>query len=417
MPSKGHRRGARLLSRRSAWRASNPFRDRRYTYLFSVGAAVNGIRWAEIFSFSLIAFELTGSPFVVVVVGLMRMVPLAFSAVVGLVAQRFTARRVIAAASAAACGVHAIVAGVAITGRLAAWHLAVVAFFSGIALAADFTVRRPLLGSIVPPATLGRAMSLDFTANTTTRMVGPAVAGFLLGGFGFPAVFLLGTLAYAGAVGFLTRVNLSDIEVPAGRGNWASLMDAYRFARGSRDITAVVVATITMNLFVFPYRQFVAVIGTTVLGLSAAQVGLLTAVEGAGMTIASLLMAAWIRPRHFVRALNVGVGLAAAGVVLFGISQSVALSSLAVLAIGIGAASFANMQPAVVISGSPSELRSRIMGLVGTLIGINPIGLLLLGWFSIGLGAAPAVIAIGSAGLAGSLLGGLRSRTPKGNDD
>jgi predicted MFS family arabinose efflux permease len=338
----------------------------------------------------------------------MRMVPMAFSAFVGLVAQRFSPRRVIGAASAAAGAVHCVVAYLAISGRLEAWHLAVVAFFSGVALAADFTIRRPLLGSIVPAAALGRAMSLDFSANTVARMVGPALAGFLLGGFGAPAVFVLGALAYAIALASLARVDLNDVEIPSGSGDWASLKEAYRFTRGSRGVMSVVLATITMNLFVFPYRQFVAVVGTAVLGLSAAQIGLLTAVEGAGMTAASLLMAAWIRPRRFVTALNLGVALAAAGVLLFGLSRSVLLSSIAVFAIGVGAAAFANMQPAVVVAESPAELRSRVMGLVGTLIGINPLGLLLLGWLAVGIGPAAAVTAIGSIGLAGSALGGAR---------
>jgi MFS family permease len=398
------------VSIHGATRSSNPFGDRRFAYLFSVGAAVNWIRWAEIFAFSLITFELTGSPFIVVVVGLVRMVPLVFSAFIGLVAHRISARRVIGASVTTAALLHAGVAALAITDRLSVWHLVLVAFASGVTLAVDFTVRRPLLGSIVSRDLLGRAMSLDFTANTVARMVGPALAGALLDSFGRPAIFVLGVIVYGVAIASLVPVDLSDVEVPASGADWAALREGYRFARRSPSVMSVVVTTIGINLFVFPYRHFVPVIGTEVLGLSATLVGLLTAVEGAGMTVSSLAMALWVRPRHFVATLDAGMGLAAAGVITFGLSTSVIVSMIAVFAVGVGVAGFANMQPAVVVAETPSDLRSRVMGLIGTLIGTNPLGLLLLGSLATGLGAAPAVVVIGSIGLSEVVLRTRRAR-------
>jgi predicted MFS family arabinose efflux permease len=343
-------------------------------------------------------------------VGLTRMVPLVFSAFIGLVAHRFPAPRVIGTSLTTAVVVHAAVAVLAITGRLSVWHLALVAFVSGVALAVDFTVRRPLLGSVVSTPLLGRAMSLDFTANTVARMVGPAVTGVLLDGFGWPAIFVLGVVVNGAALVALKPVDLRDVEVPTGGADWTALKEGYRFARQSPGVMAVVVTTIGMNLFVFPYRELVPVVGTEILGLSATGVGLLTAVEGVGMTSASLALAVWVRSRHFIAALDVGMGLAAAGVVVFGLSTSVVLSVLAVFAVGVGLAAFAALQPAVVVAEAPVELRSRVMGLVGTLIGTNPLGLLLLGGLAVALGAAPAVVAIGAMGLGEVTWRSLRTR-------
>lgn len=326
------------------------------------------------------------------------MVPLLFSALIGLTAHRFPARRVVGLSVTLAAAAHAVVGGLAVVDRLAVWHLAVVAFVSGIAISVDFTVRRPMLGSIVTEGLLGRAMSLDFTANTVARLVGPAVAGTLLDAFGRPAIFVVGIVVYGLALVAILRVDLGDATVPSGAADGEALREGYHFARRSRNVMSVVVATVGMNLFVFPYRHFVPVIGTEVLGLSATRVGLLTGVEGAGMTVSSVAMALWARRDHFVRAIEMGMGLSAAGVVLFGLSTSVVLSAIAVFAVGFGVAAFANLQPAVVVAEAPPELRSRVMGLVGTLIGTNPLGLLLLGALSLALGPATAVVAIGLAG-------------------
>lgn len=345
-----------------------------------------------------------------IVVGLLRMIPLMGGALIGLVAHRFAARRVIGASVTAGLAVHGVLIAVAATGRLAVWHLAIAAFVSGVALAVDFTVRRPLLGSIMPTDLLGRAMSLDFTANTVARMLGPALTGALLDGFGRPAIFVLGAVVYLAALLSIAPVRLGDVDVSASEVDLSAMVEGYRFARATPDIMAVVATTITMNLFVFPYRHFVPVIGTEVLGLDATRVGLLTAVEGVGMTAASLGLTVWVRPHQFLGILNAGTALAAAGAVVFGLSASVPLSIVAVFTVGIGIALFASIQPAIVVRDAPPGLRSRVMGLIGTLIGTNPLGLLLLGALATLLGTAPGVVAAGSVGLGTVVASAVRRR-------
>ena len=345
----------------------------------------------------------------VIVVGLARMVPLVFSALIGLAAHRFSARRVVGASLAAGAVVHAVVLVLALADVLAVWHMGVVALVSGVSLAVDFTVRRPVLGSMVSPQLVGRAISLDFTANTVARTLGPAATGAVLDGFGSPAVFVIGVGLYGIALFALARTDLSGVDAPSGNASWSALREGYRFARGSRSLMSVVVTTIAMNLFVFPYRHFVPVIGTDILGLSATRVGLLTAAEGVGMTLSSLGLALWVKPRQFVASLDIGMGLAAAGVLVFGLSTSVPISVVAVFAVGVGAAAFASMQPAIVVAESPADLRSRVMGLIGTLIGLNPVGLLLLGGLAVAFAPPAAVVAVGSMGLGEVVLRSLRN--------
>jgi hypothetical protein len=116
------------------------------------------------------------------------------------------------------------------------------------------------------------------------------------------------------------------------------------------------------------------------------------------MTLGAVALVIRVRPKRFSAILKGGTALGAIGAVTFGLSSSVAVSIVAVAAVGIGVSAFATMQSAIVVAETPAALRSQVMGLVGSLIGTNPLGLLLLGGFAVLLGPAGAVVASGSIG-------------------
>ena len=383
----------------------NPFSDRRFRRLFGVGAAVASMRWLEIFAFALITYELTNSAFAVVLVGLVRMIPLAFGAFIGLVATRFPPRRVIAWSLGFGAIAHAGLAALAISDAIAVWHIAVVALVSGLVLAIDFTLRRPLIGSIVRPEIVGRAISLDLVANNATRIVGPAVTGALIDGWGYPAVFITGCVVYALAAAATMTLDLRSVGVTAGAAGRAALKEGYRFARRSPAVMADVAMTVVMNLFVFPFRHLVPVIGSEVLGLGATKLGLLTATEGVGMTIGALTLAMRLKPDHYRSLLVFGTATTAGAAVVFAMSTWLPLSMAALLVAGVALSFFSTTQVAIVVSEAPVELRSRVMGLIGTMIGFNPVGLLVLGGLATAFGPAGGVIALGSMGLAATVIG------------
>ncbi len=340
------------------------------------------------------------------------MVPLMGGAFVGVLVNRFDARPMIALSFGLAMAVNAFLVPVAIADELSFWHLVLAAFAAGIALSIDFTVRRPLVGSVVSPELIGKAVSIDFVPNTLARVLAPALTGILIEAWGFATVFAAGTFVYGlGLVGALGLKVTHDRSLQGGIG-MDPVKEGFRFARGKPAVLEVLAMTTVMNLFVFPFRHFVPVIGTAVLGLTISQVGFLTAAEGLGMTIGSVALVLRVRPNRFSSILKGGTALAALGAVTFGVSTWVPISLIAVVVVGMGVSAFATMQSAVVVAAAPPALRSQVMGLVGSLIGTNPLGLLLLGAFAVVLGPAGAVVASGSIGFGVAAFATIRSRQP-----
>jgi MFS family permease len=363
------------------------------------------MRWLEIFAFALLTFDLTGSAFAVVLVGLVRLIPLGFGAFVGLIAHRFRERSVIAVSIALGVAAHGALFGLALADRVAVWHMAAVAFTSGVVLAVDFTVRRPLLGALVAPEFGGRAVSLDLVANNATRILGPAATGALIDGLGYPAVFLTGMIVYGIALLTTLLVDLESVSVDGGSSGWSEMTEAYRFARRSPGIMADIGMTVVMNLFVFPYRHLVPVIGQEVLGLNATRIGLLTATEGVGMTIGAVALAFRLRVSQYRGFLIWGTAATATAAIVFGVSSWLPLSMAALFVAGFALSCFSTTQVAIVVAEAGPELRSRVMGLIGTFIGLNPVGLLILGGLATAFGPAGGVIALGALGVAGTGVG------------
>ena len=96
--------------------------------------------------------------------------------------------------------------------------------------------------------------------------------------------------------------------------------------------------------------------------------------------------------------------LAGLGVIVFGRSAWLPLSVAAVVGVGLGISSFATMQSAIVVAESPLELRSPVMGMIGTLVGTNPLGLLLLGGFAALVGPPAGIVMSGAIGLGATAL-------------
>lgn len=133
---------------------------------------------------------MTDSAFQVTLVGFYRMVPLfVLGLFTGLVADRFDRRRVLLFAQLWNATASAILGVLALTGRLALWHLAVLVTALGFSWALDLPSRRSYIYDMIGPRRVVNAMALDH--------VGMDGAKMLAIGFGPLGALQIGILASA----------------------------------------------------------------------------------------------------------------------------------------------------------------------------------------------------------------------------
>jgi MFS family permease len=371
-----------------------------------IGAATNTLRWLEILAVGVVVFDMTGSPFQVAFMIILRFLPLAIiGAFTGVIAERFNRRLFQIWSLGFMMTTSMLLALIVFGGYLNLWIIGASVVLNGLFWTTDNPIRRTLLGEVVQPAQIGIAMSLDTVTNSTTRFLGPLVGGIFLEFAGFQGVFLVGAIFYASALGLAFLVCSVPGQQQHDRGSMFSfLTDGIRMFQTNRVLVGVLAITVIYNLWAFPFVSMIPVISKDVLGLSPLPVGLLVSAEGAGTLIGALLVLLTRSVTYYRRLYTLGLGISLGMAIVYSQMASFLPSGVFLVLEGIGAGLFAAMQAALVLLNTPPEMRSRMMGLLSVCVGLCALGFLHIGLLADWVGAQNAVLICTGEGLIALIL-------------
>ena len=368
-------------------------------------------RWLEMLVFGVFAFELTGSPFLVALLIILRMLPLVvFGSIVGTLADRLPPRLLLLTSLSAALLVSAALVLLFVIGAAQYWHIALATLATGVVWTTDMPVRRRILGDTAGTGRIALAMSLDSATNNATRMLGPLLGGVLYQWLGASGAFALSACLYAlgvaMALGLPAAASTGD---RAGRSTkiLSDLLEAFAFAARDRDIRRILLVTVVYNVWGFPFVSMIPVIGGDELALGAGWVGGLAALEGGGAFLGALAIAAGLRGTNF-RGLYY-FGTLAYLLLIFLAGWMIEAVSMAVVLffVGLASACFTTMQSTLIYSVAPPEMRGRLFGLLVICIGTGLIGFLNVGLMGEWFGGSAAIRIVAAEGLIPLLLVGI----------
>ncbi len=384
--------------------ASSSFRR-----LWAIGGSVNAMRWYEVLAAALFTLDVTNSGLAVTVVTAARSLPMfLFGAFAGVLTEALNRKHVMVAGYLLAALASAAIAALGWLGWARPWHVGIAALVAGTVWSTEMATRRRMVGEAVEPALVPRALALDTMSNSLTRLLGPVIAGALYELGGLKLAFTISTLffllaAFLGS-GLSYRQEtrpLAISQVPR------DLAEGLAFARGHTVIAGVLVVTIAMNLLGFPYSALLPPLGRQHFLVGATLIGVFSASESFGSLLGGLRLAGG-DPPGAGRVLMVGGSLMFLGAVaLMPLMPWFWLACSLLVAAGIGASAFANMQTSLIILHAPPQMRSRLMGLLTVCIGMGPWGILLVGGLSGVFGPRVAIDMIAITGFASVMWCGL----------
>ncbi|MEZ5932360.1 MAG: MFS transporter [Alphaproteobacteria bacterium] len=378
----------------------NLWQDDSFRPVWLTGMMVGVFRWLELLAVGVFTFQVSGSATLVSLTTLLRMAPLfLFGLPMGMLADRFDRKTLLLIGLATLAASSSTLTLLAATDRLTLWHVGLSAFLNGSFWAAEFSVRRAMLGEIAGNARLGPAMALESSTSNATRMLGPALGGVILASAGLTGVFAAAGIAYFLSF-LLIRPVVYEAQAPKGpAGLLDTLIEGWRTVRSSRIILASLAVTMVVNFWGFAYITLIPVIGELQLGLSAVSIGFFASTEGLGALVGSLLVGLHARPAHYTRIYLYASLCFLFTVVGISLSSVVPLSFALMFMAGMFIAGFAVMQATVTFLAAPPETRSRVMGVLTVSIGTCPIGMLHVGLLADYLGAGSAVMVMAIEGL------------------
>src|SRR5499433_1419718 len=183
------------------------FGEPDFRRLWVVGVVVFAVRWLEMLAVAVFAYQRTGSPFIVALLTMLRMLPMAmFGALIGAAAERVERRTALVLVMTLMLLCSIALALLAWSGALEIWHIALASFISGLTWTTDNPVRRTMIGEVVGPERMSAAMSIDVGANNASRMLGPTLGGVLLATFGIGGAFSVSVACYLLALAAALRI-------------------------------------------------------------------------------------------------------------------------------------------------------------------------------------------------------------------
>ena len=374
--------------------------------LWFVGLVSFVVRWLEMLAIALFSYQITGSAFVVAMLSLLRLLPMGlFGAFIGAAADRFERRSALILVVALSLSTTLVIAVLASVDAVQVWHLGVASFINGICWAADNPVRRMMIGDVVGPDQMGRAMSFDVGTNNASRVVGPLLSGVLLAQYGIASVFWLGVALYTASLMAALRMRIRHGPAHAHAASFiARIREGIAWLRGDRRLSGVFLITVIFNVFGWPFTSMIPVIGTDYLHLGPQGVGLLASCDGLGGLVGALLVASLVRPDWYGRIYVGAVAFYLTTVIGFALAPVAAVAGVFLLLTGMSAVAFAVVQTTLVYRSAPVEMRARLLGVLSVCIGTGPIGFLYLGFLADVLSPRIATVALGAQGLLVMLL-------------
>ena len=377
--------------------------DRNFRGLWSAGLLQRTIFGIETLATSIYIFSVTESPLLVTSLLAARMAPMIIlGSIVGALAERLPGIVLLSLGYLTLAVVFFVLGAIYLLGAIELWHIFLGTLFNGTGLTLDNTVRRRAISELAEGETLGTAMSLDISTLMLAILLGPLVGGMI-----FEYTELSGAYFCIGGIFLIALSVVRKTILPTKdkhhekRHLLGEIIEGIKYARSNRVVTAILVITIVMNIFVFALYGLVPVVGIDVLHLEPSINGVLLAANGTGGLIGAILISIYGRYSQYKRYYLWGSILLSVCILLFAFSTNFYISLALLIVGGFGLAGFGTMQVALLILETPARLRARILGLLTVCIGVGPVGVLHLGYMAERFGT---VVGLVTVGLEGALL-------------
>lgn len=335
--------------------------------------------------------------------GLQFLPMLVLSPLAGLIADRYSKRRILALTQGFS-GVWALVLGLAvINGVVELWHVYALATLLGVTAALDAPARQTFVAEMVPEHRLSNAVSLNSASFHAGRLIGPGAAGLLIVAVGTGPVFLINAASFAATMSALFAIRGAELTpaVLIGRER-GQIRAGLAYVRRRSDLVALLFLVGMVGTFALNFQLTTALMATSVYGKGAGEYGLLGSIMAVGSLGGALLAARRGRPSMRL------VVMAAA---VFGLCCLVAsamptypLFALSLVPTGLASLTFMTSANASVQLATERQMRGRVMALyMAIFMGGTPAGAPFIGWvgetfgarWTLAVGGVATLLAVG----------------------
>jgi MFS family permease len=374
-------------------------RYRNYRLFFS-GQIVSLVgTWITTTATSWLVYRLTGSPFLLGVVGFAGQFPaFLLGPFAGIFVDRWDRHRLLVVTQTVSMLQSFALAALTLSGRVTITQIVLLNIVQGIVNSFDMPARQSFVVQLIEnKADLGNAIALNSSMVNAARLIGPSVAGMVIAATSEGWCFLIDGLSYMAVIAALLNMRLPPAPVRSqDRGSaLQQFLEGFRYTFGFRPVRSIVLLLALVSLVGVPYSVLMPVFAATVFRGGPYTLGFLMAASGSG----ALLGALWLAGRKSVLGLGRIIPIAAAlfggGLIAFSFAPALWIAIPCLIVAGFGFMVQMAASNTVIQTIVDDEKRGRVMSFyMMAFFGTVPFGSLMAGSLSTRLGA-PHTLLVG----------------------
>lgn len=329
-----------------------------------------------------------------------------FSAFAGAWIERLNRHRLLTFTQVLACLQAFALAAFTLSGRITITEILLLSIAQGLITSFDTPTRHAFLIQMVEDKQdLGSAIALTSSLVTLARLVGPAVAGFLIAAWGEGWCFAVDGLSYLAVIASLLMMRVPRQQGSGGTASvWVQLRGGWDYVSSFRPIRNVLLLFALASVMGMPYMVLLPIFATKVLHGGPHTLGALSAAAGLGAMLSSVMLAVRKSIRGLTKVIRTAAALFGGGLILLGLSSNLLVSLAAMLVVGYGMMQQMASSNTVIQTLTAEDKRARVMSYYTiAFMGMMPFGSLLAGMLANRFGAPYTVIVTGAFCVAGSV--------------
>jgi len=383
------------------------FKYRNYRLFFG-GQGISLIgTWMQNIAMGWLVYRLTGSALLLGVVGFCAQIPVfILSPFAGVLADRVNRHSILLVTQTLAMLQAFVLAYLVLTGKIQVWHIVVLSSFLGLVNSFDIPARQSFVIEMVEKKEdLANAIALNSSMFNGARLLGPSIAGMLIGAVGEGMCFLLNGISYLAVIAaLLAMVVPARKERPAGEAVLRRLKEGFDYTFSYAPIRYIILLLALTSLTGMPYTVLMPVFVKEVLRGGPHTLGFLMAFSGVGalaaaLTLASRKSAAGLERRIPLAGLTFGTGIIA-----LSMSRSFPVSGACIALASFGMISQMASSNTIIQTVVEDDKRGRVMAIYAmAFMGMAPFGSIMAGWLASRIGAPHTIMLSGVLSLAGAM--------------
>lgn len=277
-------------------------------------------------------------------------------------------------------------------------EIVLLSLLQGMINAFDMPTRQTFLHEIVTdPKDLPNAIALNSSLFNGARLVGPSVAGILIGWVGALWCFLIDGFSYVAVIIALLMMKRSAVVAQIRKSQpLADLKEGFAYAWGSKGILLLLIQIAIMSFVGMGFIVLMPIFAHRIQSDSASTLGFLMGSVGVGAMVGALYLASRPSVVGLVRVIIKCTALFGVSLIVFALSRSFLLSTICLFFVGMGMIVQMAACNTILQTIAEPDKRGRIMSLYTlAFMGGSPLGSLFVGIAAAHFGAPATIAATG----------------------